>query len=1644
MIKIGLVMDIKVIQRMFPLSTQVTVKLQTGNEISGKLIEIGLNHIALDRGNGRMEVLVPNSIFTMNNQVEVQEPSVPTPVLTPVSESSEIAPIQVEESETSDTIHTLSETVTPSDTDPISTEEPELSDTTPIPSEATAASQLTHDQTDLAATPSDTDPISTEEPELSDTTPIPSEAAAVSQPTHDQTDLAATPSDTDPISTEEPELSDTTSIPSEAAAASQLTHDQTDLAATPSDTDPISTEEPELSDTTSIPSEAAAVSQPTHDQIDSVEFDERASEKLHEIESGFNIEIQSAKIDLEPLNITFSAIAEKLPGWQNTGVRNEWKPIEDQYKHAVKIGELDTKFGRIQQITEKAKNLVERFPRYPALKHVLAYFYSISNKWDEALQNYAEAAAQSGEARDWFNVAVSASKLNKEEIVCFSLEEFFCEVPIVDKPQAWFVYVNLLEKFNNLPTFHELCKMDDIKDDEMEFLLNTAIYLLKKTGAETFAIKIIEKWLSRGSLKLLLEEACQELDGQPTESYYEFVESYDQFVMEFSIADENLYEEAEKADQSGNLVSAERLYKECLRRNIRRDTVIMDLAMVYVQLDRAEEAAQLLEENRSKVKYTQQHRLDNLLTTTVYPKAGHYEKVIDFLNNALKLERNEEKRWQFFWQIANAYIRLRDYPSAESQCLQALELRPDNITVQRSLAICVSQQGHYDRAIDILNQIQDISPSAKTAELLAKIENAKVTEKFILDDDNFIPALSDFGGELSDFARFFLDRCTFEGMRSERKEKYIRGKKYMGEESDAKVDIAEITDVAKSLGPSNPSARNPYNLAVAKIYLDVGYNLGLFYENLCRTFVSRGDAAVIDDGDLDAAREWYCEALTAYDGYIRHRQNEAFDDLRKDVSASLVRYLYATLGSDHIPRPPNIPQLGEAIEAVILSHPDHSEHEEVFQAIAYLISHSGYAANMILKHLYDNPKLYNRVLDYLREIEITLPSTIKDLKDFKKPWSLLRDKLFNEFGNTLRALEVLETFELSAAWLKDNQGHVENIQTNLFFRLDKQRIRKLGEIFKIASEIFDQEDFVEKERRCKLIDSYCTELLKRIEANPTKISVAGVYPIVVVIQKEATVYLEWLYENRKPDVRLRLAEGKDKSYIDKNEKRDVLDDRKIRVQIVVENGKGRMSADELKLVVEVDQEFCDGYNILGSLPVLEAGETARKILEVDLFLADRGLESKVFSLKAYAEYGLRGGKRERTQIENFRIQLVDFDAEFKEIENPYLIYAGGGPVKDSEMFFGRDELIDDIISVIQKSHFHSQCILVYGQYRSGKSSVLLHLNDKLQQIQQKDKDLFVLNLGNMKKYLQTNIKVDIQHQFLGGILMELKKVVEESVKIPIPDTKEFYSHPSPRQFFEEIFGTLKRDLKQEGKEDIHIVLLMDEFQYVYELIVTDKLEWSFMKDWKALLQENNFSAVLIGTDGMSKFISKFPNEFGTTDDSKRVTYLDTKYATDLIVKPILDEKGRSRYKEQSIQRILDLTAGSPWYIQIICDRLVRYMNEEAVPFVTEADVEQVKKYLIQGGKALNENKFHSLTKSGDISGDAVSEDDAKKVLTSIAKQSGADRNGCPRHLIMCQTDSEVDEILEDLIRREVVERTEKEQSYRIRVGLFKEWLVANK
>jgi hypothetical protein len=292
-------------------------------------------------------------------------------------------------------------------------------------------------------------------------------------------------------------------------------------------------------------------------------------------------------------------------------------------------------------------------------------------------------------------------------------------------------------------------------------------------------------------------------------------------------------------------------------------------------------------------------------------------------------------------------------------------------------------------------------------------------------------------------------------------------------------------------------------------------------------------------------------------------------------------------------------------------------------------------------------------------------------------------------------------------------------------------------------------------------------------------------------------------------------------------------------------------------------------------------------------------------------------------------------------------------------------------------------------------SILYHLKERLKA----KEDLLVLDIGNIGAILDEHSKTPFLYQILWTILKELRNAIEDKViegktqlNVSFPTDMEFYQHPSALVFFRDILERFRRAASRIPEwQSVRVILLIDEFSYVYGYIINGLIPETFMKNWKALLQDNFFNAVLVGQDVMSKFKQRFPNEFGTTQD-ERVTYLRREDVIRLIDEPIRigGRSGESRYREKAIDRILELTAGSPFYIQILCNRLVEYMNRKRASLVTEADVEQVKDELIRGVNALGKDKFDNLINSGDMSPAAISDEDVLKVLISIAENATRD------------------------------------------------------
>jgi len=1066
---------------------------------------------------------------------------------------------------------------------------------------------------------------------------------------------------------------------------------------------------------------------------------------------------------------------------------------------------------------------------------------------------------------------------------------------------------------------------------------------------------------------------------------------------------------------------AANLFREAIAKGDNVESAIKDLAGLLVQLGRPQEAIEIVEKNRENVR--NQQSLDNILIS-IYQNAGQFERAISLLQKKLSQALNLEKKAQILWQLANCYLNKEDYQHALQTFKEVLKNRPASIPANRNIALCLLKQKCYDESEKILNQIIAISPDTKTVQLMEALTQARKGIPTLIDEMIIETTLSEFSGELSEFAKFFLNRCDFQGVAPDRiRENETGQKEYIGTDKDAKYDIEKLEDIAKQLRTRRPRDRSEYYLSASRIAQSLGENLDYFYRYLCRSFASRGDASVAENRHIDTAREWYCEALNVY-AAIRERSKE-----EQDAVNALVRFLFSLLGSAHIPLTPKIPSIEETIEEVLNKHP---QREKVFEFIAYLIFRSRYAAKRILHRLYEKTSLQAISVEYLQRQGISAPSTLTK-HNYIQMWNSLIKKWSDVVLSIKTEFSFLKNLEFTTSWLEDAIKRCKDIEGRFLFDLDQQRIRQLSRILEMCLDLCKQIAFEERERICILIDNYCQDLLKEIENSPTKISIEEVYPLIQFIKDKISDYLDNLYETSVPNISLELPI---ESYAPNN-------DKQIEIQISVKNASGKSPAESLELVIQEDENF---YTL--NIEEIRIEESLRggeeRILKVPLKLTDQALQSQTFSISLYAHYRTRQEDIKQTDIYNFSVRLYSKD-DFEEIQNPYAAYAEGGIVGDSQMFYGRDELMENITKAIEASQTQSKCIVIFGQKRAGKSSMLYHLKRQLEE----RKYLIILDLGNIGAILDEYSNVPFLYQILYSFLQKLQYAIGDlvgkglkSLNISFPSYEEFYNHPSPLLYFKQIFDEYKHKTSKDSDwRSFQLVIIIDEFSYIYGQIITGRIPVSFMKNWKALLQENYFSAILAGQDVMPKFKQRFPNEFGTTQD-ERVTYLKPEDAIKLIDEPIRigGRNGRSRYVGRAVERVLELTAGSPFYIQIFCNRLVEYMNRKCAILVTEADIEHVKNELIRGVNALSLDKFDNLINSGDTSEDAISDEDVLKVLKVIAINSK--NSPCHRNTIACETKTPLDVILDDLVKRDVLKR-EREQYYQIRVELFKEWLIAN-
>ena len=660
------------------------------------------------------------------------------------------------------------------------------------------------------------------------------------------------------------------------------------------------------------------------------------------------------------------------------------------------------------------------------------------------------------------------------------------------------------------------------------------------------------------------------------------------------------------------------------------------------------------------------------------------------------------------------------------------------------------------------------------------------------------------------------------------------------------------------------------------------------------------------------------------------------------------------------------------------------------------------------------PAMYSILANELRKPESLPLSTVSILQVDRQK---LVDSEAQRAQEESMFLDRLRAVDLTAASLKTCAQELSKRAGRTLFSLDRERLGELSLICENAAKYWFQGQHSERMSWFRQLDERLEQLLELIQRLPTELSYPTMSSLCSSFRNKLFEHVEDYRKSAVPSFRACDVLNGESYFVGE----DGL------LEIFAELHAEQDSAPVEGIVLQVRDQgaFLQAEEdaVFGQWPgELRAGESC----EIPLLIKfdQSRLDKDMLPISVDMTYQM-DGKKVPVSLPELRIR-VSKTTPFLEVPNPYADYSGGASVESSEMFFGRKDLLSRITQQVTKGP-PGRSFALYGQKRSGKTSVLMQLKKLIQPPCLAIK----FSIGEMSDGAKDS-------KLVKGCLGEIRFVLLNDFGIAIDSTvtqEDILSDPI--EAFHRGLREALELLKNRGWLEPRIVLLIDEFTYIYDDICAGLVQPTFMRSWKALLQKGLFQAVLIGQDTMPAFMNRFPNEFGSVTP-ERISYLSKDEAEDLAEKPI-SLAGRSRYKGNSLQQVLKLTGRSPYYMQIVCDQLVTRLNKHCRSFITASDVEAVVRELSIGSRRLSRTEFDPLIGSGGmLSSDQ--EESYLSLLSAIARQtssSGVYRDPLIRSVKL--DEKLADRFLTDLQERDVIQR-DSAGRISITVGLFAYWL----
>jgi len=388
------------------------------------------------------------------------------------------------------------------------------------------------------------------------------------------------------------------------------------------------------------------------------------------------------------------------------------------------------------------------------------------------------------------------------------------------------------------------------------------------------------------------------------------------------------------------------------------------------------------------------------------------------------------------------------------------------------------------------------------------------------------------------------------------------------------------------------------------------------------------------------------------------------------------------------------------------------------------------------------------------------------------------------------------------------------------------------------------------------------------------------------------------------------------------------------------------------------------------------------------------------------------------------------------VTNPYVV---GDPV-EGHLFVGREDILRQLEELWVMGH-QLQSVVLYGHRRMGKTSILRNVANCLGS----EVKIAYINLLNM----------GATSQGVGEVLMAISDAISDAVGCTPPADADLLSLP---------YRTFERYLKQvEAQLDSGLIIALDEFEKIEELIEAEKIPKDFMGYLRGLVQMSSKVAfAFAGLHTLEEMTADYFQPFFASVIPIHVGFLQPGATRQILANPTDENSSLSSprvggieggdfpldYKPEALEQIYALTAGQPYLVQLVGFQLVRGYNDYVFeqgrprdPVFTVEDVEAV----INDPEFFKRGRYYFDGVWGQAARGASGQQAILKALAPHPQGLNIDElrtqfNELLRaHVGATLPEETLHEALTTLTRHDVIK--EKEGCWQIIVELFRRWVL---